>query len=653
MSIRQKITDLFVTKHCKSFGYSNLRFRCRTIRGYGSVLCALVCMLLSSSPSSAQSLEWAKQAGGTNNDRSKAIAVDTSGNSYVTGGFQGSATFGAGEANETTLVSTGANDIVVAKYDGNGDLVWAKQAGGTSFDVGSDIAVDTSGNSYVTGSFLGSATFGAGEANETMLVSAGGLDIFVAKYDSNGDLVWAKQAGGTSFNEPGVGIAVDTSGNSYVTGRIQGSATFGAGEANETTLVSAGGADIFVVKYDGNGDLVWAKQAGGTSFNIIDAGLGIAVDTSGNSYVTGFFDGSATFGAGEANETTLPGAGGVDIFVARYDGNGVLAWAKQSGGTNSDLSIGIAVDTSGNSYVTGGFSGSATFGAGEANETTLVVAGSLDIFVARYDGNGDLVWALQAGGTSGDIGRSIAVDTSGNSYVTGNFNVSATFGAGEANETTLLGAGGADIFVAKYEGNGDLVWAIQAGGTNSDVGIGIAVDTSGNSYVTGTFNVSATFGAGKANETTLVSAGLNDIFVAKFSVDTDSDGDGVDNADDACPGTPTGEAVDLNGCSDSQVDSDGDGFCDPGAPSSGPSDCSGTDNCPDSDLSATIIIDGIDTGVENELLADGCTLADLIDAIVTDDPASVDVVEFLVDLKAEGFITGQDLGAILKELNSP
>jgi len=309
------------------------------------------------------------------------------------------------------------------------------------------------------------------------------------------------------------------------------------------------------------------------------------------------------------------------------------------------------VDTSGNSYVTGDFEGSATFGAGEANETTLVSTGWRDIFVAKYDGNGDLVWAKQAGGGGHLVSRGIAVGTSGNSYVTGLFVGGITFGAGEANETTLVIAGSTDIFVARYDGNGGLVWAKQAGGSGDLVSRGIAVDTSGNSYVTGDFQGSATFGAGEANETTLV--GFGDIFVAKFSVATDSDGDGVDNADDACPGTPTGEAVDLNGCSDSQVDSDGDGFCDPDAPSNGPSGCIGTDNCPDSDLSATIIIDGIDTGVENELLADGCTLADLIDTLVTDDPASVDVVQFLVDLKAEGFISGQDLGAILKELNSP
>ena len=204
----------------------------------------------------------------------------------------------------------------MAKYDASGDLVWAKRAGGSSFDLGIGIAVDGARNSYVTGLFGGSATFGLGETNQTTLTSAGSGDIFVAKYDASGDLVWANRAGGTS-DALGNGIAVDGAGNSYVTGCFQGSATFGSGETNETTLTSAGGQDIFVAKNDASGDLVWAKRTGGTSG---DRGIGIAVDGAGNSYVTGDFSDSATFGSGEANETTLTSAGGNDIFVAKYGG---------------------------------------------------------------------------------------------------------------------------------------------------------------------------------------------------------------------------------------------------------------------------------------------------------------------------------------------
>ena len=388
------------------------------------------------------------------------------------------------------------------------DLAWAKRAGGTGFDEGRGIAVDGSGNSYVTGNFVGSATFGPGESNETTLTSAGGEDIFVAKYGASSDLVWAKRAGDTSF-DGGQGIAVDGSGNSYVTGNFEDAATFGPGESNETTLTSAGFGDIFVAKYDASGDLVWAKRAGGTSD---DQGIGIALDGSGNSYATGLFQGSATFGPGETNETTLTGV--FDIFVAKYDASGELVWAKRAGGTSDDGGIGIALDGSGNSYATGLFQGSATFGPGETNETTLT--GVFDIFVAKYDASGELVWAKRAGGTSDDGGVGIALDGAAHSYVTGQFVGSATFGPGETNETTLTSAGSDDIFVAKYDASGDLVWAKRAGGTGFDEGRGIAVDGSGNSYVTGRFNDLATFGPGGTNETTLTSAGSDDIFVAKY-----------------------------------------------------------------------------------------------------------------------------------------
>src|SRR5439155_1564249 len=142
-------------------------------------------------------LVWAKQAGGIDADRGEGIAVDSSGNSTVTGFFALTATFGPGEANQTVLTAAGSNDIFVAKYDSTGLLVWAKQAGGANVDGGDGIAVDSSGNSYVTGFFFSTATFGPGEVNQTVLTAVGSDDIFVAKYDSTGLLVWAKQAGGT------------------------------------------------------------------------------------------------------------------------------------------------------------------------------------------------------------------------------------------------------------------------------------------------------------------------------------------------------------------------------------------------------------------------------------------------------------------------
>ncbi|MCK9334752.1 MAG: SBBP repeat-containing protein, partial [Candidatus Cloacimonetes bacterium] len=152
-------------------------------------------------------------------------------------------------------------------------------------------------------------------------------------------------------------------------------------------------------------------------------------------------------------------------------------WAKQVGGTSNDEGRSIATDSNGNSYVTGSFEGIAVFGS-----TTLTSSGNTDIFIAKLGCNGNWLWATKAGGPGSDIGYGIAVDGNGNSYVTGCFRDNASFGS-----TTINSSGNTDIFVAKIDSNGNWLWAQKAGGSSSDYGYGIAVDSSGNSYVTGYF----------------------------------------------------------------------------------------------------------------------------------------------------------------------
>jgi hypothetical protein len=367
---------------------------------------------------------WAKQAGGTSLDEGTGIATDSSNNSYVTGCFNGTATFDA-----TSLVSNVNTAIYIAKLDTNGNYLWAKQAGGTDNVYSIRIATDSGDNSYVTGYFYGSATFGS-----TTLFSSGNADIFIAKLDTNGNYLWAKQAGGTNY-DIAQAIATDSSGSSYVTGYFYGSATFGS-----TTLVSSGNKDIFIAKLDTNGNYLWAKQAGGTSY---DVGIGIATDSNGNSYVTGYFADTANF-----NSTSLVSSGNEDIFIAKLNTNGNCLWAKQAGGTSYDNGFGIATDSSANSYVTGCFGGTATFGS-----TSLVGSGDWDTFIAKLDTNGNYQWARQAGGTSDDYdnvkAQGIATDSFGNSFVTGCFYGTATFGS-----TTLVSSGNQDIFIAKMASDG-------------------------------------------------------------------------------------------------------------------------------------------------------------------------------------------------------
>ena len=225
--------------------------------------------------------QWATQAGGTNSDEGYAITIDDAGNSYVTGYFCGTATFGS-----YSLTSSGINDIFVAKMDAVGNWLWATNAGGTNYNHGSGITIDEAGYSYVTGDFSGTATFGS-----YSLSSSGGFDIFIAKVDADGNWQWATQAGG-SVSDGGKGITMDDTGNSYVTGFFSDTATFGS-----YSLHSSGGlyvTDIFVAKIDAAGNWLWATKAGGIN---LDIGYEITIDDAGNSFVTGRFMGTATFGS--------------------------------------------------------------------------------------------------------------------------------------------------------------------------------------------------------------------------------------------------------------------------------------------------------------------------------------------------------------------
>jgi hypothetical protein len=450
-------------------------------------------------------LEWRRQMGGTAFDESHSIAVDASGNVYITGYFYGTADFdpGPGTAN---LNSNGTVDIFVQKLDAHGNFLWVKQMGGINFDEGLSIAVDHSGNVYTTGSFEGTVDFdpGVGTAN---LTSLGSYDIFVQKLDVDGNYLWAKRIGGNGF-EQGLCITIDASDNVYTTGCFQGTVDFdpGTGTAN---LNSVGGYDIFIQKLDANGNYLWAKQMGGVN---TDSGNSIAVDNSGNVYTTGYFFETADFdpGSGTAN---LSSHGSADIFVQKIDANGNYLWAKQMGATVFDEGLSIAIDASGNVYTTGYFEGTADFdpGSGTANLTSF---GSADIFVQKLDANGNFLWAKQMGGTSSDIGFSIDLDTSGNVYTTGYFQGTADFNPG-AEVANFTSGGSANIFIQKLDTHGNYLWARQMVGSSGDTGKSIALDASGNLYITGWIQGTTDFDPyeGTAN---LTSIGDEDIFVQKL-----------------------------------------------------------------------------------------------------------------------------------------
>ncbi|MCX6644913.1 MAG: hypothetical protein NTY09_00930 [bacterium] len=385
-------------------------------------------------------LAWAKRAGrGNNYEEGLGITTLSDNSTVVTGGFNGSATFGSGEPNETVLTSDGGEDIFIARYnpDGTGGEFY-----GLGDDWGNGITTLSDNSTVVTGVFEYSATFGPGEPNQTVLSSVGSRDIFIARYNQDGTLAWAKRAGGISYNDGGYGITTLSDNSTVVTGEFNGSATFGPGEPNQTILTSASGNDIFVARYNPEGTLAWAKRAGGGSS---ENGCGITALSDNSTVVTGWLGESATFGPGEPNEIVLNGG----FFIARYNANGSLAWAKSVAGARGE---GITALSDNSTVVTGEFCGSVTFGPGEPIQTNLTSDGYSDIFIAHYNPDGTLAWVKRAGGasTSDDRGFGITALSDNSTVGTGQFFKSSTFGPGEPNETILTSDGYEDIFIARF-----------------------------------------------------------------------------------------------------------------------------------------------------------------------------------------------------------
>ncbi len=462
---------------------------------YTIILLALVAF---NGKAQAPNWAWAKRGGGIFSEEASGIAVDAAGNTYVTG-FYASPNPGPYSImfDTTTLTAVSHTDIFIAKYDASANLVWAKSAGGTGDDKTHSIAVDAAGNSYVTGYFNSpSITF-----DSITLTSTAFNDVFIAKYNAAGNVIWAKKAGGPGGDYSN-SIAVDNVGNSYITGYFNSSSIAFGSTTLTNPFSSSGGYKYFAVKYDAAGSVVWAKSAGGTN----DAGNSIAVDATGNTYLAGAFMATTSF-----DTDTLTSNGSKDIFIVKYDASGNVVWAKSAGGSNEDAGTGIAIDASGNSYITGYYkSYTIVFGT-----TTMTNSGIPDgnVLVAKYDALGNPLWAKQAISYGNDFGLGIAVDAGGNAYITGNYNnANIIFGSTTLTNTSTGTTAIGDFFAAKYDATGTELWAKNLSSSYGAWGVSIALDGAGSCYIAGFFeDPTLSFGS-----IPLTSAGGKDVYVAKI-----------------------------------------------------------------------------------------------------------------------------------------
>lgn len=479
----------------------------RAFSAFVPTVAILLCLSLAT-PNNAQTLDWANHPvpfSAPDGSSCSAMTHDALGNIYVTGYFRSTLVDfdpGPGVAN---LTQSGGLDIFIAKYDASGNYIWAKKLGGPENDNGADIALDADGNVYVAGSFSLIADFDPGPGSAT-LVSAGGGDVFFAKYDASGNYLWAKRIGGTG-NQYCTDLVLDGGGNIFLTGAFENTADFDPG-AGTVNLTSAGDLDGFFAKYDAAGNYIWAKQIAGTN----DASAySLAVDGSGDIYLTGDFFETADFdpGVGTAN---LSSAGLSDIFIAKYNASGNYMWAKRIGNTSYDTGTKVLLDGNGDMCLLGYFGGSPDFDPG-AGTAIVTGAGDYDCFFAKYDASGNYIWAKGIGGTGRDFGHDLALDANNNFYITGQFRNTVDFDPG-AGTVFLTSTGFSDIFIAKYNPSGNYLWSTAIGGLEYDEGACISVSSAGKISVGGEFEDFVGFDFG-VNKTAISPQG--DIFIMQYS----------------------------------------------------------------------------------------------------------------------------------------
>ncbi len=470
--------------------------------------------------------EWAKKMGSgstvagifSEEEQGNAIAVDKEGNVYTTGTFRETADFDPGPAT-FNLTAAGDRDIFVSKLDATGALVWALRLGGAGNDEGLTITTDTLGNVYLAGKFEGTVDFDPGPG-VTSFVSMGMHDIFLLKLDASGALIWARQIGGDDDQLANV-IAVDKAGNVYTTGWITRTtpATSGAADFDPGpgvyTLTAAAYNNAFISKLDSNGNFVWAKQIVATN----SEGYGLAL-SDGYVYSAGGFSGSADMDPSPGG-TYMLNAMIADEYVLKLDTAGSFVWARQIGGNNPAVlsfcfANAIAIDAQENVYTSGPYFGDPDFDPDPAISYNLPATGISEGFLVKLDAAGQFAWAKATSGNGAiNFGYSVATDAAGNVYTAGEFTETTNFYTGLPGDT-LRANGGKDIFIAKLNPAGSLLWLKGIGGPDNDQGHATTTDHSGNVYTTGYFKEMTDFdpGPGTAN---LTAAGSSDIFVHKMS----------------------------------------------------------------------------------------------------------------------------------------
>jgi hypothetical protein len=456
-------------------------------------------------------LNWATYYGNSMEyagTQEKNIGTDGKGNVYICGTTSGSTLVATSGAYQTSLASS--YDAFISKFNDKGNLLWATYYGGPQDDMATDLARDDAGNMYVSGytwSSYGIATSGAFQTK--FGGGSGGVNGFLAKFRPNGTLGWS-----TYFNGDGFAVAFDKSGNVFVAGNTSFTANIATSGAYQTSF--GGVDDGLLAKFDSTGSkLLWATYFGGKDR---DDAEDLAIDNEGNVFIAGYTLSNAAIATKGTFQTFISGQS--DAFIAKFNTAGTLLWSTYYGGYSNELCYGIALDHSGNPYITGRTSSSTSIATGGAFQTSYN-GGGFDAFLAKFNSDGTkLLWGTYFGGTGLDFAGAVITDSSGNIYISGQTGSSSGIATSNGYKTAYNS--GIDAFLARFSCSGSLQYATYYGGNGDEYQAGMTNTGNGNMYITGTTSSTTGIATSGAYQTAL-SGNWKNVYLVKYSLPVSDD----------------------------------------------------------------------------------------------------------------------------------